>query len=102
MADPVLSRIRIVIDRMSQFIKNSPDSKYARFAWILDSMMGEIFDELEDSENGTENLAQWFEQFGKIVEWCGSGDYDVLPDNVKSYMRAKMDERLAITAGSHD
>lgn len=64
----------------------------------MQGVTDEVLDEL--AENDVETIGQWFEQFGKIIEWCGSGDDSVLPEAVRPYLRQQVEERLAITAGS--
>jgi hypothetical protein len=86
--------------RLADYAKGSGDNKYSRYVWVMESMFDEILDEF--GANDDELIAGWFEQFGKIIEWCGSGDDSVLPEAVAPYLRAKVAERLAITAGSSD
>jgi hypothetical protein len=47
----------------------------------MQSMFEEVLDELSVTDAST--LGGWFEQFGKIIEWCGSGDDSILPDAVR-------------------
>lgn len=81
--------------QLSDYAKRGPESKYSRYLWVMQSMFDEVLDELSD---GTDDavIASWFEQFGKIVEWCGSGNDSVLPPNVRGYLT----EQLALTTGS--
>lgn len=80
---------------------NGTGTKYARYAWLLDSMMEEILDGGMADKSDLE-LSTWFEQFGKIIEWCGTGDDDILPESVKPYLAQKQREMLALTAGPAD
>jgi hypothetical protein len=61
-------------------------------------MFDEVMDELA-ADTDPAQIANWFEQFGRIVEWCGSGDDSILPDSVKAYLAQSHPEMLAITAG---
>lgn len=98
-ANPVLGRLNIVLKQMSAFIKQQPQNKFSRYAWLLDEMMTEVLDEIASQGGDTSSLGDWFEQFGKIVEWCGSGDDSVLPDSVREYLANRQGNMLALTSG---
>jgi hypothetical protein len=51
-------------------------------------------------DTDADQIAGWFEQFGRIVEWCGSGDDSILPPSVRAYLAEQHPDMLAITAGS--
>ena len=89
---PVVRRLRIVMTQLSQFAGRNQGSKYSRYAWVLQSMMDEILDELADIDSVT--MGKWFVDFGKIVEWCGSGDETVLPDSVRAYLAENHPQEL--------
>jgi len=94
---PVIGRLRIVLGQLSAFAAKNRNSQYARFAWVLDSMMEEVLSELAD--NGSPDVMEdWFIQFGKIIEWCGSGDDAILPESVRAYLAENHREMLAIEA----
>ena len=96
---PVIRRLRIVLGQLSAFAANNRSSRYGRFAWVLDSMMDEVLSEIADNGD-TGTMGQWFVDFGRVVEWCGSGDDSVLPDSVRAYLAEKHpQELLAIEAG---
>ncbi len=84
--------LRIVMTQLSQFAGRNQGSKYSRYAWVLQSMMDEILDELADVDSVT--MGKWFVDFGKIVEWCGSGDETVLPDSVRAYLAENHPQEL--------
>jgi hypothetical protein len=87
--------------QLTTYAENSPSGrtdKYSRYAWVMQSMFDEVLDELQDTDGDT--IGGWFEQFGKIIQWCGSGDDTVLPPGVREYLAsAYPNEMLAITAG---
>jgi hypothetical protein len=87
------------MSQLSAYAQSGPANKYSRYAWVMQSMFDEVMDELAD-DTDHELIASWFEQFGKIVEWCGSGDDSVLPESVRAYLAQKHPEMLAITAGT--
>lgn len=82
---PVIRRLKIVLGQLSAFVTANRNSKYSRFAWVLDSMMEEVLSEIADNGD-TETMGHWFVDFGKVVEWCGSGDDSVLPESVRQYL----------------
>ena len=95
---PVIRRLRIVIGQLASFAAKNRDSRYSRFAWVVDSMMDEVLSEIADSGD-IATLEQWMITFGKVVEWCGSGDDASLPDSVREYLRQNHpQELLAIEA----
>lgn len=105
---PVARRLRIIMTQLSAYARQpvrdgenaSKASKYARYAWVMQGMFEEVLDEL--SVTDADVLGGWFEQFGKIIEWCGSGDDSVLPDAMRAYLSENHPgELLAITAGEN-
>lgn len=100
-AEPlIVRRLRLVMEQLTQAAqRGNGDSKYARYAWVMQGVMDEVLDELAADGNvgmtDADTLAAWFIQFGKVVEWCGSGDESVLPETIRPYLV----QRLAITSG---
>lgn len=92
-----MARLRLVTTEMTQFITNNKDGKYSRYAWILDAMLQEIFEEMSDASD--ETLAGYIEQFGRVFTWCGSGDDSILPQNIRDWLGRNHREMLAISAG---
>jgi hypothetical protein len=96
----VVTRLRVVMGRLAEYAKTGPNNKYARYTWVMESMLDEILDEFGAQDD--ELIGAWFAQFGQIIAWCGSGDDDLLPDNVRPYLTETLKqkrEQLAITAG---
>jgi hypothetical protein len=61
-------------------------------------MMDEVLGEIADNGD-VDTMEMWFVQFGKVVEWCGSGDDTILPDGVREYLSENHpQELLAIEA----
>jgi hypothetical protein len=106
---PVARRLRIVMAQLTKYATRPAEpgedrnkvSKYSRYTWVMSSMFEELLDELAVTDS--ETLGGWFEQFGKIIEWCGSGDDSVLPVSVRAAFQEQfpqeMQSQLAITAG---
>jgi len=84
--------------QLSEYAQRGPQNKYSRYAWVMQSMFDEVMDELAD-DTSADTIAVWFEQFGKIVEWCGSGDDSLLPPQMRAYLAEQHPDMLAITAG---
>jgi hypothetical protein len=78
---------------MTKYAQSGPSDKYSRYAWVMQAMFDEVIDELADTD--PQHIAGWFDQFGRIIAWCGSGDENDLPENVRPYIL----QRLALTAG---
>lgn len=92
---PVVARLRVVMHQLATYAQRGPQNKYSRYAWVMQSMFDEVMDELAGDTDDTQ-IAGWFEQFGKIIEWCGSGDDSILPPGVRSYLTQQHPEMLAI------
>ena len=97
---PVLLRVKIVIGRLAAYSQAGGNGKYARFAWVMESMTDEILDELADMDTDQEQMMHWFDELGQVMAWCGHGDDSRLPDSVRPYLQQEVRQRLAITAGN--
>jgi hypothetical protein len=85
--------LKIVLGQLSAFASANRGGKYSRFAWVLDSMMEEVLSEIADNGD-TDTMGRWFEEFGAVVQWCGSGDDDVLPASVREYLAENHPQEL--------
>lgn len=84
---PIILRLRQVFFQMKSYAQLHPDTtsdKLTRGSWILQSIMEEVLDELSEVDELT--MALWFAKFGRIVEWIGTGNYDILPDEVREFL----------------
>lgn len=84
--------------QLSSAATRGPENKFSRYAWVMQGMFDEVMDALADDVDA-EQMQAWFEQFGRVVEWCGSGDDSILPDSVRQYLATEHPAMLAITAG---
>lgn len=84
--------------QLAAHAQKGPENRYSRYAWVMQSMFDEVMDEMA-SDTNPDLIASWFEQFGKVVEWCGSGDDSVLPESVRAYLAESQPDLLMITAG---
>lgn len=98
---PVVRRLRVVMNRLAAYAATGPKNKYSRYAWVMQSMVDEVLDEIA-ADADPDTIASWFGQFGRIIEWCGSGDDSILPDSVRKYLAETQPDMLAITAGAVD
>jgi hypothetical protein len=95
---PVIRRLRIVLGQLAAFSAKNKTSRYSRFSWVLDSMMDEVLSEIADNGD-VDTMEEWMINFGKVVEWCGSGDVTILPEGIRDYLRENHpQELLAIEA----
>jgi hypothetical protein len=94
---PVVARLRVVMKQLSEYAQRGEQNKYSRYAWVMQSMFDEIMDELAGDTDETQ-IAGWFEQFGRIIEWCGSGNDATLPPSVRTYLATQHPGMLAIEA----
>ena len=102
---PVIQRLRLVLGQITAYVTKNPDHKYARYSWLLDSVMDEVLTDLAErpTPEDIELMGQWFAVFGKLMEWCGSGDDSVLPLQIRDFiLRKQPDIMLAITAGTNN
>lgn len=93
---PVVQRLRMVFDHMTQYISENGDSRYS---FILQTVMDEALGEM--NEEGPENLEAWFEQFGMIVKWIGSGDLNDLPESMREALIPVPKEIAEALNGTH-
>jgi len=72
--------------------------------WVLDSILDEVLSELLTDESNFDAMGDWLGDFGKVFEWVGTGDPDVLPPAVREYFFTThselMNAPLAIESGS--
>src|SRR5215472_15949300 len=47
--NPTLRRLKIILDQLTAYAQSSKTNKYSRYAWVLQGMMEEIFDELDQN-----------------------------------------------------
>jgi hypothetical protein len=93
----VAKRINLVVTELIDFAEqNKKESAINSHVWILKSLFSAMSDELNSASD--EVLGHWIEQFGKLLEWCGSGDDSVLPPEVIEYIYKNHREMLAIEA----
>lgn len=93
--NPTIRRLRIVCSQLLEFATKSKASKYSRYAWVLESMLDEVLSELDDGKD-INMIGAWFEQFGRVIQWTGSGDETVLPDSVRIFLEANHPEELKL------
>lgn len=80
--------------------QDTKTAKYSRYLWVMESMFDEVISELAEEGTDPAILGSWFEQFGRVVAWCGNGNDDILPESVKQYLAENHpNELLAITTG---
>lgn len=98
MDNPTLRRLNIVVNQLTTFAQSSNTSKWARYAWVLQGMLEEVSAELD--QEVPPNIGDWFEDFGKVIQWTGNGDETVLPESVKSFLiqHHPQEMRVAIEA----
>lgn len=51
---------------------------------IIEMIFDEAVEELTDAKIGDEAMSQWIFWFGKLFEWCATGDETDLPEDMKS------------------
>lgn len=93
----VAARINLVVTELIDFAEqNKQDSPLTSHIWVLKSLFSAMSEELNGASD--EVLGHWIEQFGKLLEWCGSGDDSVLPPEVVVYLKRSHPQMLAIEA----
>lgn len=100
MADPaIIRRLRIVMNQLTSFATRASDDKLSRYAWVLQAVFEETVDELVERGTDEVTLQEWFVYFGKIVEWCGSGDEKILPPHVRRFLAENHPQELLAIEG---
>ncbi len=94
LANPVAQRLSLVATELVSYINAKGDTPYNRYVWVVQCMIEEIFGEIDDLSQDT--LAEWMEQFGKVLTWCGSGDDTILPESVREYLRVNHEDMLTV------
>jgi hypothetical protein len=92
-----MQRIRIVVDELVDYAnKNADKNPLASHLWVVSSMFESVTAELTDATD--EKLALWIDQFGKLLQWCATGDYSNLPPEVVEHLQKTHANLLALEA----
>jgi hypothetical protein len=60
-------------------------------------MMEEVFEEMDNKDGADADvMGRWFEQFGRVIQWTGSGNPDVLPDIIRDFLIANHPEEMRV------
>jgi hypothetical protein len=88
-AEPAaVQRLRFVFAELTDFVGNAGDEKARRFSVLGRAIMEEILEEMADAPSLTdETIAIWFAQFGRLVEWIGTGDDSILPEAIRDRVK---------------
>lgn len=85
---PSVQRLRFVFHQLNDFVGKAGDERARRFNILGKAIMDEILEEMTDNpliDDAT--LGIWFAQFGRVVEWIGTGNDDILPDSMQEHVR---------------
>lgn len=93
------------MDQLTSFASGATDQQYSRYAWILKSIVDEVFCEISERAAQTEDdvmekLPTLFTGFGAVMTWCGSGDpNDLPPELLHIFIQRYPNEIKAIESG---
>jgi hypothetical protein len=93
----IAKRIKLVADELIDYASKKDDSPFSSHMWFIKSIFSIFFEEMSAADD--EKLGMWLTQFGVLMEWCSTGNNDLLPPEVAEYLRNFHPEHLAITAG---
>lgn len=68
---------------MSSSVISGQSSRHASTMRIIEMIFDEAVEELADARVADSMMSQWIFWFGKLFEWCATGDTDGLPDDMK-------------------
>lgn len=75
----------------------SADPRFAKWSWVAKTMLTEALDEMHEVPEAT--ISVYLTQFGRIMEWCGTGDMSVLPPEMAEYISKRYRETPMIESG---
>lgn len=90
---PVIHRLRIVVTQLTDYAKRDGTNAYARHAWVAIALFDNLLDEMPEGFTN-ERAAEMFVVFGKIIEWCGTGDVTVLPPQIRKFLAENFPHEL--------
>ncbi len=82
--------------------KAGDGSKLARYSWVATALADEMLDEMSSVDDSA--FASYMLWFAKVMQWCATGDMNVLPSGVRDFVIAQAPEyaQLAIEASDSD
>lgn len=100
---PSLRRFEFIVKSMATNAIKGPGASnhHRQMMRIIEMIFDESVQELVDNDVSDELMSKWIFWFGKLFEWCATGDADGLPED----MRAMVSEHLqgssaaSVTAG---
>ena len=82
---PSLTRFEFVVKSMAKnAIKGPGTSTHHRSTMhIIEMIFDEAVQELVDNNVSDDVMSKWIFWFGKLIEWCATGELDGLPDDMR-------------------
>ena len=93
---PVIRRLRMVFSQLADFTASAGNERTRKYSWLMQSIMEEVLDELADNQQDETRIALYFAYFGRMVEWCGSGDENILPPELRKWLHGTSDIHTAM------
>jgi hypothetical protein len=98
----VVARLRLVFTQLAEYVAKNGSEKTQKSSWIMTSIMEEVLDTLADKDSDDTQTAIYFAYFGRLLEWVGSGNTDVLPDEMKKWLNETGNIPEALLNLSHE
>ena len=102
---PVIARLRLVFQQLSDYTSANGSERTKKYGWLMHSIMEEVLDELADANekaNAEVKIALYFGYFGRLIEWCGSGDETILPDTLRNWLYNTGDIHAALWGAAEE
>lgn len=81
---PSLARFEFIVKSMAQNAIKGPgaDAHHRSMMSIIEMIFDEAVEELVDKQVSDEMMSQWIFWFGKLFQWCATGDMTDLPEDM--------------------
>ena len=95
---PSLARFEYIVKSMAKnAIKGPGASPHHRATMhIIEMIFDEAVEELVDNHVTDDIMSKWIYWFGKLFEWCATGEMEDLPEDMKEILMPFLDEPQAI------
>jgi hypothetical protein len=82
---PSLARFEFIVKSISTNTMKgvATDNHHRAMMSIVDMIFDEAVQELVDKKVSDEMMSQWIFWFGKLFQWCATGDMTDLPEDMK-------------------
>jgi hypothetical protein len=84
---PVILRLQCVLAELQGYVGARGNGKQKRMNFVIRRIIDDVVEELH--EIPVEHMQAYFDYMGKVVQWIGTGDDEILPDSIREYLQAR-------------